>query len=360
MSSSAEQDPSFVFAEKFGFCGGVAAADQLMAEAAQVAGENGVPIFGFHEIVHNKDVVSAHEKQGVVFVDDLDDIDPSTVVVLSAHGVAPEVYFSLESKGCAVVDATCPLVKHTHDGAELARVNGEKVIYVCHRETDKPLHDEVLGTIGHLDWKQTRDADDVLSIDYQPVERILVELGQSPELQELLSADEKYRIITQTTLDADGCLAYRQQLKELILLHQPNASVNWASKGDVCRAVSDRQQSVAQLVELRPRRLVVVTDPGSKNGMGYARLGAELAEERGFSMEVVPVANATAASELSEVDGLTAVTASASTPDDTIRKVAEVIGAPPAPKSSDRVFHLRDAMPGELDRKIAKIVLNRA
>jgi 4-hydroxy-3-methylbut-2-en-1-yl diphosphate reductase len=354
-----ERDNSFVFAESFGFCGGVAAADALMADTARIAKAHGVPVFGYHEIVHNKGVVAAHQDAGVEFVDDIDRIDVDSVAVLSAHGVSPEVYKKLEDKGCVVVDATCPLVVHTHKGAELARQNGEKVIYVCHREEGKPLHDEVLGTIGHLDWRQTRSDSGSLSIDYDPVNRTLLELDEDPDLSELLDESAKYRIITQTTLDADGCLIYREVLKDKILAAQPNAVVHWANKGDVCRAVSDRQKSVEQIVELKPRRLVVVTDPGSKNGMGYVRHAGRLAAERGYDTEVVAISDQQQAELLAPADGLTAITASASTPDSTIKLVSEVLGATNVPESQDGVFRLRDAAEGVLERKIASLALRR-
>lgn len=343
---------NLVLPESFGFCGGVAAADELISRVAESASEAGVAVYGLHEIVHNKDVVRRHEASGVTFVDDLEEVPAGSAVVVSAHGVGPQIYKEIADKSCEAFDATCPLVIHTHKGVQLARERNEKVIYVCHGKPGEvnKLHDEVAGTVGHMDYRL-----DEGELIYDPVERIYLELDESLDNIDWLSADAKYRVITQTTLHADDCIEYREQIRDAILKKQPDASVSWANKGDVCRAVSDRQNGVAQLVELRPGRIVVATDPGSKNGMGYFALAQKLVAEAGADTTVHAVANAEQAADIEHIEGIVGLTASASTPNSTISEIAKVFGRDEEVRSLDRTFNLRDSDQAVIDQKISNL-----
>ncbi len=162
-----------------------------------------------------------------------------------------------------------------------------------------------------------------------------------------------YGIVTQTTLRADKALGYREQIAEYIRAAQPEAHVRVTPRGNVCFAVEDRQAGVGQLVELRPRRLVVVTDPGSANGRGYVDLARQLTDGD-ESVSVHAVANAREASELGRIDGVTAITASASTPDETTMQVAEALGLQERPEITRGTFSLEDLRPGVIATKIQK------
>ena len=43
------------------------------------------------QIVHNRHVVETLEKQGAIFVDEVDEVPEGSVTVFSAHGVSPAV-----------------------------------------------------------------------------------------------------------------------------------------------------------------------------------------------------------------------------------------------------------------------------
>ncbi len=336
------------FPEHFGFCEGVKAADDLLADIARVAHDSGIPkVYGLHEIVHNKTVTDKHRANGVEFVNSIDDIPGNSVVVTSAHGVGPDTVFALEQKGATVFDAACPLVLHTHRAAETARRYGEKVLYVCHGKPGEveTLHDEVLGMVGHLDYKYGQEG-----LVYDPVDRHYLELGEEPT-DEIMSVDAKYRIATQTTLLAEACLRYVDVITEFISERQPDAKVEFSQRGYVCRAVADRQQGVEQLIQLKPRRVVVVTDPNSKNGAGYVDLARDLAPN---GVSVHAVATIEEAKELGIIDELTGITASASTPDEVTLGVAQELGLHNAPVIQRPTFNLRHARPGIIESMIEK------
>ena len=68
----AEKPPLHVIlAGPRGFCAGVDRAIKIVEEALR---RHGAPVYVRHEIVHNRFVVEALERQGAVFVEELDEI----------------------------------------------------------------------------------------------------------------------------------------------------------------------------------------------------------------------------------------------------------------------------------------------
>src|SRR6478672_896993 len=74
----------------------------------------GTPLYVYHEIVHNRHVVERFRRRGVIFVDGIDDIPANSVVLYSAHGVAPAIRKASAERNLRAIDATCPLVTKVH------------------------------------------------------------------------------------------------------------------------------------------------------------------------------------------------------------------------------------------------------
>jgi len=71
-----------------GFCAGVEMAIKALHWLLKIYDET---IYCYHEIVHNKWIVKEFEKNNVVFVEDPNEIPEGAIVMLSAHGTAPEI-----------------------------------------------------------------------------------------------------------------------------------------------------------------------------------------------------------------------------------------------------------------------------
>ena len=84
--------------------------------------ELGPPVYVRGEIVHNTHVVSWLAEKGAVFVDDPREVPVGQTIILSAHGVSPEVRRIAAERDLRVIDATCPLVAKVH--AEVRRFAG--------------------------------------------------------------------------------------------------------------------------------------------------------------------------------------------------------------------------------------------
>src|SRR5438128_12502664 len=88
-----------------GYCAGVARAVIAVEKALE---QYGAPIYVRKEIVHNKYVVQTLEKQGAIFVDETQEVPEGSIVIFSAHGVAPVVHEEAKQRRLASIDATCP------------------------------------------------------------------------------------------------------------------------------------------------------------------------------------------------------------------------------------------------------------
>jgi 4-hydroxy-3-methylbut-2-en-1-yl diphosphate reductase len=71
-----------------GFCAGVNMAIDCLDEVIRLVGPK---LYVYHEIVHNKYVVERFTRQGVTFVDAIDEVPEGATLLYSAHGVSQEI-----------------------------------------------------------------------------------------------------------------------------------------------------------------------------------------------------------------------------------------------------------------------------
>jgi 4-hydroxy-3-methylbut-2-enyl diphosphate reductase len=226
------------------FCAGVVRAIDIVEKLLD---QHGPPVYVRHEIVHNVHVVRDLESRGAVFVDSEDEVPEGELIVLSAHGVAPQVYEKCEERGLKVVDAVCPLVSKVHAEARRYAGRGHKIALVGHAG-----HVEVEGTMGEA-----------------PDSIVLVE---TPEDARALEVEDGKQVayITQTTLSLDDTANVVDTLRERFpdLVGPPSA--------DICYATQNRQDAVKRICEEATLVLVV----GSRTSSNANRL-VEVARDRG-------------------------------------------------------------------------------
>jgi len=102
----------------------------------------------FKEIVHNKNVNNSLKQLGISFVENFEDIDTSSTVVIRAHGEPPSTYEYFEKNNIKFKDGTCPNVKAIHKLVEEFSKNGYLVAIVGkYGKFNNVCHPEMLGTI---------------------------------------------------------------------------------------------------------------------------------------------------------------------------------------------------------------------
>ena len=97
-----------------GYCAGVDRAVHTVELALQ---HYGAPVYVRKEIVHNRHVVDTLTKAGAIFVNEVDEVPEGSVLVFSAHGIAPSVMAAAQERNLTTINATCPLVKKVHGEA---------------------------------------------------------------------------------------------------------------------------------------------------------------------------------------------------------------------------------------------------
>ena len=227
-----------------GFCAGVNMAILCLDEAIKICGPN---IYVYHEIVHNKYVVDRFSRQGVTFVDSIEEVPEGAFLLYSAHGVSPAIRALAKSRQLRTIDATCPLVTKVHLEAVRFAKQGYTIVLIGHEG-----HDEVIGTMGEA-----------------PDRIVLVD---SPEEVDQLTfpPGTKLAYLTQTTLSVAEANRVIQRLKERF------PAIIGPPKEDICYATTNRQEAVGQLAPQAD--LVIVL--GSQNSSNSQRL-KEIAGEIG-------------------------------------------------------------------------------
>ena len=268
-----------------GFCAGVNMAIETLETAIRLYG---TPIYVFHEIVHNKHVVDRFVKEGVVFVDTVEEVPEKATLLFSAHGVAPEIRRIATERKIEAINATCPLVTKVHLEAIKYSNQGYHIFLIGHEG-----HDEVIGTMGQAPGAFTlvETAEEVDTLPFGP--------------------EDKLAYLTQTTLSVDDASRIISRLKARFpqLIGPP--------KDDICYATQNRQEAVRQLSQ--EANLVLVL--GSQNSSTSQRL-AELAKEQGVPAYLIDGADEIDSSWFDNVE-VVAITAGASAPEQVVQDCVE-------------------------------------
>ncbi|WP_375256548.1 4-hydroxy-3-methylbut-2-enyl diphosphate reductase [Streptomyces sp. PKU-EA00015] len=219
-----------------GYCAGV---DRAVIAVEKALEQYGAPVYVRHEIVHNKYVVQTLEKKGAIFVDETAEVPEGSIVMFSAHGVAPIVHEEAAERKLATIDATCPLVTKVHKEAVRFAQEDYDILLIGHEG-----HEEVIGTSG--------EAPDHITLVDGPDDVANVEV-RNPD---------KVVWLSQTTLSVDETMETVDALKTKFpgLISPPS--------DDICYATQNRQTAVKQMGA--EADLVIVV--GSKNSSNSVRL----------------------------------------------------------------------------------------
>ena len=268
-----------------GYCAGV---DRAVDTVSKALDHFGAPVYVRKEIVHNSHVVRELADRGAVFVDSELDVPEGAVVVLSAHGVAPEVYRNSDQRRLHVLDATCPLVTKVHAEARRYASQGYTVVLVGHDG-----HEEVVGTMG--------EAPEAIQL-----------IGSVEEIDDLIVPDpQRIAYITQTTLSVDETLVVIDALRKRF----PN--IVGPKKDDICYATQNRQNAVKELAAEVDLVLVI----GSRNSSNSNRL-VDVTREMGVPAHLIDDERGIDPGWLEGIDRV-GITSGASAPESLVMRVVE-------------------------------------
>jgi 4-hydroxy-3-methylbut-2-enyl diphosphate reductase len=243
-TSATPQRKRVLLAAPRGYCAGV---DRAVLTVERALEQYGAPVYVRKQIVHNKHVVQTLEERGAVFVEENEEVPEGSIVIFSAHGVAPEVHDQAQRRALKTIDATCPLVTKVHKEAVRFADEGYDILLIGHEG-----HEEVIGTTGeapeHI--KLVDGPEGVAGVEVRDPERVAW--------------------LSQTTLSVDETEQTVAKLRERFpqLIDPPS--------DDICYATQNRQVAVKRIAP--EADLVIVV--GSKNSSNSVRL-VEVALEAG-------------------------------------------------------------------------------
>ena len=274
-----------------GFCAGVRRAIQAVRDALRV---HGAPVYVRRPIVHNLRVVRALEAEGAVFVEELEEVPEGAVVILSAHGVAPEVAEDAAQRGLIAYDAVCPLVAKVHREVERHHRGGRHIVLVGHEG-----HPEIVGTLGYAPegaFTVIRGAAEVEALPFAP--------------------DARLGLAVQTTYSVDEAAEVTAALQARF------GDVARPAAGDICYATTNRQAAV-RAIAARADAMIVAGESFSSNACRLAEVAA--------SAGCLDVQRVTGPEEIDwsrlPRSGSVGITAAASTPESVVDDILDALAA---------------------------------
>ncbi len=257
LSGETSNTKRVLLASPRGYCAGV---DRAVIAVEKALDHHGAPVYVRKEIVHNKHVVSSLQKRGAIFVNEVDEVPPGSVLVFSAHGVSPAVVAAAASRDLNTIDATCPLVTKVHREVQRFAKEDFDILLIGHEG-----HEEVEGTAGEAP-------------DH-------VQLVDGPEDIENIKVRDPNKVVwlSQTTLSVDETMETVNALRrKLPTLQSPPSD-------DICYATQNRQVAIKK-VGAESDLVIVVGSANSSNTVRLVEValqaGAKAAYRVDFASEI--------------------------------------------------------------------------
>lgn len=246
-----------ITAKSSGFCFGVKAA---VDEARRML-ENKTPgekLIMLGELIHNDSIVKELIDGGFEIVDKAEDVPEGSSVIIRAHGITPSQKAILDSKGCKVMDKTCPFVSKIH---KIVKEYSEKGFTTV--VTGGKNHPEVLGICGESPDDKVfviSSADEIGNIPFDIKNTILVS-------QTTFSAREFAKICANVKKDIEKnlifdtiCSTTENRQKEaydisgqvdVMLVIGSSHSSNTKKLFDICSSRCDRTYLISGVSDLK-------------------------------------------------------------------------------------------------------------
>ena len=278
-----------------GFCEGVVRAYEIVEKIARDS-KTKRPVFVLGSLVHNDDVVKKIEEMGVEKIN----VDENLMnflnsakgkigtLIITAHGIGPEIYKFAKDNNINLVDTTCPKVIKVQRLAESFSRRGYQLIIIGEKK-----HKEVKGIFEWADKKA-----------------FIVE--NTEDLQKLiLDSAKKIAVVSQTTQDRE----FFDQSAKYIQEKYPQAEII----DSICMTTHDRQVEVKELAKENDV-IVVIGSPKSANSKRLYEIAKRI-NPKTYFIERAENLQKDWFAECEKV----AITAGASTPDVLIKEVKDKI-----------------------------------
>ena len=270
--------------EVMGFCFGVRRAVEAAEEALKKYGKG---VYSLGPLIHNENALKELNEKGLLIADEkeISTIKDGSVVIIRAHGVAPDLIETLKNKKCTVIDATCPRVKANQKMVSRYTSAEDYIIL-----TGDKNHGEVIGLAGYA------KSNFIQIQNYDEAEKVQ------------LPSELKGQIVllSQTTYNP---LEF-SKIESLLKSRYPQIKV----QNTICPATEERQNALLDLCS-KVDALIVI---GGKNSANTKRLYQTAKENCKFALHIQDESEIP--DEIRKYEKI-GITAGASTPDKIISLV---------------------------------------
>lgn len=272
-----------------GFCWGVRRTVNKVLETTSDP-DRSAPVATLGPVIHNPQVISKFEAQGVKVYQKVEDVPDGTTLVIRTHGAVVPEHDLAKERELDVIDGTCPYVKFPQVMA--LRLTGEGYHLIVVGDAN---HAEIKGVASYAEGPYT-------------IVRAGAELPELPGVK-------KVAVISQTTNDNAH---FRKVVADASVRFREVRAIN-----TICYDTGERQTEVRELCR-KVEVLVVVGGRMSANTRHLAEIGAEiLPPDRVHHVERADELRPEWFQGFQRVG----ISAGASTPDDVIDEVADRIGS---------------------------------
>ena len=273
-----------ILAKSAGFCFGVNRAVKLVTDGVK----SGKKIATLGPIIHNTSVVEKLKKMGVRTINSPIEAEKEETVVIRSHGVGKLIEEQISNTAENYIDATCPFVKKIHSIVKKAYEDGKKIVII-----GDPSHPEVIGINGWCD-------------------NSALIINNDKDLEMVKSWSEySMCVVSQTTFERKLWKKFTKFIK--------NTCQSAIFFDTICNATNMRQQEALNLA-VQSDCFVVIGDKHSSNTKKLFDIAKPLCDKT-FLIENA----AELPDEILHSDGLTGITAGASTPDWIIKEVVKTM-----------------------------------
>ena len=271
-----------------GFCYGVKkAVEGAKEEINKAKGQ----IYCLGEIVHNKQVIKSLEKEGLKFIEEIEEAKGDTII--RAHGIPKEVEEKAEKMKIKLLDYTCPNVLKIHEMAEDYSKKGYYIFLLGAKN-----HPENIGTISYCGNNL-----DVIENEGE-VFKALKKLEKS-RIKKLL-------VISQTTYSLE-----KFYIIEEIIKNELPKDIQIEIKNTICKATELRQKETQELSKKVDYMIII----GGKNSSNTKKL-YEIAKQNCDNTISIETSEEINLEEIKEGFKI-GIMAGASTPKESIEEVVD-------------------------------------
>lgn len=273
-----------------GFCFGV---NNAVTKAQDLLNQKR-NIYCLGELVHNKQVTSNLEKNGLNIIDDIKSAKEN--VIIRAHGEPQKTYVLANELGIHIFDFTCPKVLRIHKIAKEYSSNGYYVFLIGHKK-----HPETIGTISYCGANSSiiegyDDIPEKLNIFYK-------------------SNIKKLLVLVQTTYSLEKFGIIIEKIKNEL----ENKSINIRVENTICDATKIRQEETKKIAK-EVEAMIVIGGKHSSNTNKLYEI-SKIYCKNSFLIETKEELNTAKISKFAKIG----IMAGASTPKESINLVVEML-----------------------------------